>query len=100
MKKMILDFINKYKKYVIMACSGLILLIIGLLSWNLVFVKFRDFSLNESKFLEAAKRYYEYHKQFLPRDGEARELTLQDLYDLDQIDDVYIPKTRKMCDTN
>ena len=100
MKKLILDFVTKYKKVVRIAAIGLSFIILGLLSWNLVFVKYKDFAVNESKFIKAVKRYYEYHSQFLPNDNESREITLQDLYDNNQIKDLYVPKTRKMCDVN
>lgn len=100
MKELILNFVNKHKKYVIIGCSILVVLILGLLSWKLVFVKFKEFHRNESKFLEATKRYYEYHKQYLPKDNEARTLTLQDLYDNNQLGDLYIPSTKKLCDVN
>lgn len=100
MKKLISDFINKHKAFVRIIEIVLGLIILGLLSWNLVFVKYKDFAVNESKFLKAAKRYYEYHSQFLPKDNESREITLQDLYEYNQIDDLYIPKTRRTCDVN
>ena len=100
MKKLILDFIDKNKKLSIMIAVGFGLILLGLLSWNLVFVKYKDFAVNESKFIKAAKRYYEYHSQFLPKDNESREVTLQDLYDYNQIGDLYAPKSRKMCDVN
>ena len=100
MKELILNFVNKHKKYVIIGCSILVVLILGLLSWKLVFVKYNEFHRNESKFLEATKHYYEYHKQYLPKDNEARTLTLQDLYDNNQLGDLYIPSTKKLCDVN
>lgn len=100
MKELIMQFINKYKKYVILTGSGLGLILIGVISWNLIFVKYYDFAQKEKKFIKAAERYYEFHKQFLPKKNESKDLTLQDLYDLDQLDDLYVPKSRKMCDVN
>lgn len=100
MKELIIDFVNKHKKYVIIASIVLGVLIVGLLSWKLVFVKYKEFATNESKFLNAAKHYYEFHKQLLPKDNEARTITLQDLYDNDQLGDLYVPATKKLCDIN
>lgn len=96
MKKLV----KKYKKYLITLSIGLILILVGLLSWELVFSKYYIFSKEEKKFTDAAKRYYEYHKQYLPKKGEYRELTLQDLYDQSAVDDLFVPKSRKMCDTS
>ena len=100
MKELILSLIKKYKKYVIIGGSGLLFLIIGLLSWTLVFSKYQIFYKNEKTFTNAAKRYYEYHKQALPRDNESKDITLQDLYDKGLIDDLYVPKSNKTCDVN
>ena len=100
MKELILSLIKKYRKYVIIGGSGLGLLIIGLLSWTFIFSKFQIFDKQERLFTKAAIRYYEYHKQALPRDGESRDITLQDLYDKELINDIYVPKTKKTCDVN
>ena len=100
MKKKIINLYNKYPKYFKIAGVILCILFLLLCSWKLVFVKYKEFHDNESKFKKAAKRYYEFHKQLLPKKGESRELTLQDLYDLDMIDDLYAPNSRKMCDVD
>lgn len=95
-----MEFIKKNLKLIVMASIGTILILIGLVSWNVYFSKYKIFYDQERKFKKAVIRYYEYHKQYLPKVGESRELTLQNLYDSDQIDDLYIPKTRKTCDVN
>lgn len=100
MKDKILAFIEKYKKYVIIAGIGLGLIIIGSLSWTLVFSKYNEFYKEEKAFTKAVKRYYEYHTKALPQKGESKDLTLQDLYDKELIDDLYVPSSRKMCDTS
>ena len=100
MKDKIISLYNKYPKYFKIGGIVLGVLLLAICSWKLVIVKYKTFHDNESKFIKAAKRYYEYHKQALPKKGESREITLQELYDLDQINDLYIPNTKKTCDVN
>lgn len=100
MKDKIIGLYNKYPKYFKIGGIVLGVLLLGFLSWKLVFVKYKEFHDNESKFTKAAKRYYEYHKQALPKKGESRELTLQDLYDMDLVEDLYVPSSRKLCDVD
>ena len=99
MKEKIISFYNKHRKYANIALGVLGGIIFISLLWNLVLVKYKMFHDNESRFKKAAMRYYEYRKQALPsKKGEYREITLQQLYDLNQLDDLYIPKSRKLCD--
>ena len=100
MKDKIIGLYNKYPKYFKIGGIVLGVLLLGFLSWKLVFVKYKEFHDNESKFTKAAKRYYEYHKQALPKKGESRELTLQDLYDMDLVEDLFVPSSRKLCDVD
>jgi len=93
-------YVKKYLKLIIMACVGLLLILSGLLSWNLYFSKFQIFYEQEEMFLETVKRYYSMNSNHLPKTGESREITLQFLYDGNHIDDLVIPKTNKLCDND
>lgn len=91
---------KRLKKIIILAISGLLLIVGGFLSWNIYFSKYYIFDKQEKMFLEAVERFYTLNKQHLPKKGESREITLQDLYDGGHINDLYIPKTRKLCDSS
>lgn len=91
---------KKWIKAIILASVGGLLLIGGLLSWNLYFSKFKIFYDQEKLFLETVERYYSMNQHFLPKTGETREVTLQDMYDGGHIGDLYIPKTKKLCDSD
>lgn len=92
--------IKKYRTISLLIIIGIGLIVIGRLSWTTYFSKVQIFNDMEKEFTESAKRYYEFRKQLLPKEGYAKDLTLQDLYDNKQIDDLYVPKSRKMCDVN
>ena len=100
MKELIKELNRKYGKIFVLTVTGITLILIGFVSWELYFVKARIFDKEEKLFIETAKRYFEYHKQQLPRKGEAKNLTLQDMYSKGLIDDLYIPKTKRTCDVN
>lgn len=91
---------KKYLKLIIIAGSGVFFILVGLLLWNLIFSKYKIFNDQEKLFLNAVERFYSLNGQYLPKKGETREMTLQYLYDGDHIDDLYIPKTNKLCDSN
>lgn len=91
---------KKWIKSIVLASVGGLLLIGGLLSWNLYFSKFKIFYDQEKLFLETVERYYSMNQNFLPKTGETREITLQDMYNGDHINDLIIPKTNKLCDSN
>lgn len=87
-------------KLIIMILISLFLILTGLISWHLYFSKYQTFADQEKLFLDEAKHYYSLNYQYLPNKGETREITLQDLYDFEYINDLYIPKTRKLCDSS
>lgn len=91
---------KKYLKLIIIASSGILIILIGLLLWNLVFSKYKIFNDQEELFLNTVKRFYSLNSQYLPKSGETREMTLQYLYDGEHIEDLYVPKTSKLCDSN
>ncbi len=98
MKKIILK-LRKNKKAFFAVVVGLALILVGWLSWVFFFSRYYIFHNQEKDFLDAAKRYYEFNEMYLPKKGETREITLQNLYDSEHINTLYIPKTRKTCDS-
>lgn len=95
-----MNFVKKNKKVIIILAIGLIFILSGLLSWNFYFSKYYIFHNQEKDFLEAVERYFEFNSKFLPRKDETKEITLQDLYDGEHIQSLYVPKTKKLCDPN
>lgn len=87
-------------KLIIETVISLILILSGVLSWELYFSKYKIFQDQEKEFLKEAKHYYDLNKQYLPKKGETREMTLQNLYNMEYIGDLFIPKTRQLCDSN
>lgn len=88
------------KKIVVLASVGLVLIVVGFLSWEFYFSKQLIFKNQEKEFLEVVERYYSMNKQYLPKKGETREVVLQFLYDGNHLSDLYIPKTKELCDSN
>lgn len=95
-----MSFIQKNKKMIIMAGVGIFLIVGGLLSWKFYFSKYKIFHDYEKEFTEAVEYYYHMNSNYLPGKTQAREMTLQDLYDGNHISDLYIPGSKKLCDSN
>lgn len=95
-----MSFWKKNKKIMILILVGIILILSGTLSWNLYFSKFKIFKDNEKLFLETVERYYSMNPNYLPEKNKTREMTLQKLYEGHHISDLYVPKTKKLCDSN
>lgn len=95
-----MKFLKKNKKIVILISVGVLLILSGILSWNLYFSKFKIFKDNEKLFLETVERYYSMNSNYLPEKNGTREMTLQKLYEGHHITDLYVPKTKKLCDSN
>ena len=95
-----MKFIKKNIKSIILIIVGFILILSGYLSWNFYFSKYDIFNKQEKLFLDTVKRYYDFNSNQLPKKNETREINLQELYDGNHIEALYIPKTRKLCDTN
>ena len=89
----------KIQKIIIISSIGLFLIIIGALSWEFFFSRYYQFQKQESMFLDGVKSYYNTYPRYLPKKKETREVTLQDLYDTGKIDTLYVPGSRKLCDT-
>ncbi len=95
-----MKFLKKNKKIVILISVGVLLILSGILSWNLYFSKFKIFKDNEKLFLETVERYYSMNSNYLPEKNGTREMTLQKLYEGHHITDLCVPKTKKLCDSN
>ena len=91
---------KELKRLLIIAGIGIVLILIGILSWQFYFSKIYIFHEQENIFLDEVKKYYEINPRRLPKELETREITLQDLYDDGKLEALYVPKTDKMCDTN
>lgn len=91
---------KELKRLLIIAGMGIVLILIGILSWQFYFSKIYIFHEQENIFLDEVKKYYEINPRRLPKELETREITLQDLYDDGKLEALYVPKTDKMCDTN
>lgn len=88
------------RRLVILGGIALVLIIGAVVSWNTYFSKYLVFQKQEKRFLEAVERYYSFNKQYLPKKLETREMTLEELYKGDRIETLYVPKTKKLCDSN
>ncbi len=99
MKKKIKNFINKNKKYLIILFIGFLFMLVGYISWEVYFSKIEIFKAEEKKLIEAGKTYYKFRQQYLPKDGEFREVDLETLYKNVEMDGLYVPKTKKMCNS-
>ncbi|MCI5967724.1 MAG: hypothetical protein MRZ42_05085, partial [Tenericutes bacterium] len=73
-------------KFIILVLISLLLILSGIISWNVYFSKQKLFVDQEKLFLNEVKHYYDLNKQYLPKKGETREMTLQNLYDINYID--------------
>lgn len=91
---------NKIQKIIIISSIGIFLIILGALSWEFFFSRYYQFQKQESMFLEGAKSYYKTYSRYLPKEGETREVTLGDLYDAGKVDTLYVPGSKKLCDTD
>ncbi len=95
-----MSFWKKNKKIMLLILVGILLILSGTLSWNFYFSKFKIFKDNEKLFLETVERYYSMNPNYLPEKNGTREMTLQKLYEGHHISDLYVPKTKKLCDSN
>jgi len=91
---------HKIQKIIIMLTVGLFLIISGALSWEFFFSRYYQFQKQESMFLEGARSYYDTYSRYLPKEGETREVTLAELYDNEKVDTLYVPGSKKLCDTD
>jgi len=90
----------KRQKMITLLSIGILFIIVGVLSWKFFFSRYYQFQKQENMLLKGAKSYYDTYPRYLPKKGETREVTLQDLYDTSKIDTLYVPGSKKLCDTN
>ncbi|MDD6223948.1 MAG: DUF5011 domain-containing protein [bacterium] len=88
---------KEFQKVLIVGAIGFGIIIIGVLAWQFVFSKYLIFNQREQEFLDAVKQYYESNPSYYPKQGETNEVTLQRLYDNQQISALYVPKSKKLC---
>ena len=97
MKDKIKDFVQKNKKYLVVLLVGLVLILIGYIYWDVYLSKIEIFKKEEKQLQEAAERYYSFRKQYLPKEGGYKTITLNELYENVEMEDLYVPKTKKVC---
>lgn len=95
-----LKYIKKHitKKEIVLGCTGLGLILIGLISWNVFFSRFYIFKGEEKQFLNAVKEFYKYHPEYLPKEGNIRTKTLGEIYEKGRLEELKIPKGKDICD--
>ena len=95
-----LKYIKKHitKKEIVLGCTGLGLILIGLISWNVFFSRFYIFKGEEKQFLNAVKEFYKYHPEYLPKEGNIRTKTLGEIYEKGSLEELKIPKGKDICD--
>lgn len=90
----------KIKRLLIIAGIGLLLIIIGLVSWKVYFSKYYQFYHQEKALIKGAMSYYETYPRYLPKKEETREVTLEKLYDAGNVEVLKVPGTDKFCSTD
>ena len=92
---------NKHiKKVGILVVIALIIFIITYILWELLFSNYYIFKEQETKFLEAVKKYYSYKENLLPKKGEIREVKLEKMFLENRIESLNAPKSDTLCDTD
>jgi len=92
---------KKWKKiaYILLGISIFFFLVF--IIWMLFFEGQMIFRENEEKAVIAAKKYYELNSIRLPKEvNEVSTVTLDILYQKQWAEDIYIPKTTTLCDSN
>lgn len=90
--------ISKTVKIVISVLISIIL--IAFASYKIYFEKLFIFKEQEKLFLSGVLRYFEINKTFVPKTGDYKTLTLQDMYTEKLVETLYVPKKLKFCDVN
>lgn len=85
------------KSHLVLFISGIVLILSGVLSWKYYFSNYYLFSKNEDLFLETVERYFEYHSIYLPKNGNVKTVTLEELYKDSRIEVLNIPNKNISC---
>ena len=98
--KGIIKYIKEHatKKNIIIVSVVLGVLLLGYLSWELIFSRYYIFHKYEKKFLEEVKSFYYYHPEYLPKEGNTRTKTLGELYEENRLEELKVPKRNSVCD--
>ncbi len=91
---------KKIRRLLILLGFGLFFILIGVVSWKFFFSRYYQFGRQEKMFLDGAISYYDTYPRYLPKVGETREVSLQDLYDAGKVETLYVPGSHKFCDTD
>lgn len=85
---------NKIIKYLKIFIT--LIIVIGVL-WFIVIYPKMEFSKNEKKFVNAAKRYFQINSTKLPNEGNISTVTLQTLYHQKYVSDIKTVYTKDVC---
>lgn len=85
------------KKIKILLFVLVILGLIGFGAYKIYFEKLFLFQENEKLFLERAESYFDINRTHVPKAGDYKNITLQDMYDDALIDTMFVPKSTKFC---
>ena len=98
--KKLIKYVKKHatKKEIILFCTGIGIILIGIISWNVYFSKYQIFAKEEKAFLEAVKGFYKYHPEYLPKNGGVKTKTLAEIYEEDRLEELKVPKSNDICD--
>lgn len=85
------------KKLKILLFILVILGLIGYGSYKIYFEKLFLFQESEKLFLERVESYFDINRTHVPKAGDYKTITLQDMYDDALIETMYVPKSTKFC---
>lgn len=85
---------KKIKRYLKLLIT-IIILVLAL--WFIIIYPKMEFSKNEDKFLDAAKRYFQINSTKLPNEGNTSTVTLQTLYHQKYVSDIKTVYTKDAC---
>lgn len=76
---------------------AIIFILAGFGSYKLYFEKLFIFQENEKMFLKGVEDYFLINKTFVPKNGDYKNVTLQDMYDNGLVEALHVPKSNKFC---
>ena len=85
------------KNVKIVLLIGILFILVGFGSYKVYFERLFIFQENEKIFLKSVENYFVINKAFLPKPGDYKTVTLQDMYDNALIEAVHIPNSGKFC---
>ena len=98
-KKVVKYFVDRFNlKSAIVFGVGLLFVLTGIICWNVYYSKLFLFHKYETQFLNAAKDFYYYHSDYLPKNGNIKTKKLSEVYEEHRLDELKIPGTKNICD--